>query len=341
MITVSDFPALTDDLQSIFNEVAKTKVAEMKGNKIFNVFDTNRKTFDHLILHGMEGIREVTPGQDLPNITSVEGDSITWTQRYFGGIASITKEMRKFDLYNQIEGLIRSISIDAFDKIDQSFADVLLYGWENAYTDVYGKSVSALAPDGKCLFNAAHDSPVNSSYSYRNALSSNPELSRDAIVKARVIGMTFKDPNGINRPINYDTLIVPPSLEDLAEQLINSPDMPTTANRAINPLKGKIRNLIVWERLEERSDGTDTSAYWFLADSQKVGETLNALFAERPSLDAPEQVYKNKNQLSRFLKNLAICWNTLIVFITNYVKIWKIQQWAISSKGFLNGLAVY
>ena len=295
MITVADFPALTDDLQSIFNEVAKTKVAEMKGNKIFNIFDTNRRTFDHLILHGMEGIREVTPGQDLPNITSQEGDSVTWTQRYFGGIASITKEMRKFDLYNQIESLIRSISIDAFDKIDQSLSDVLLYGWNTSYVDVYGKSVTAVTPDGLALFSASHSSPVNPAYTFSNALSANPVLSREAIVNARVKGATFKDPAGINRPIDYDTLIISPALEDLAEQLIYSPDMPTTANRAINPLKGKIKNLIVWERLASRSDGTDTSGYWFLVDSSQVGETLQALFAERPSLDAPEQVYKNKN----------------------------------------------
>ena len=107
--------------------------------------------------------------------------------------------------------------------------------------------------------------------------------------------MIFKDPNGINRPINFDTLIVAPSNEDLAERLIYSPDNPDTANRSINPLKGKIKNLIVWERLEERSDGTDTSNYWFMVDSSKIGETLQALFAERPSLDAPDQVYANKN----------------------------------------------
>lgn len=32
-----------------------------------------------------------------------------------------------------------------------------------------------------------------------------------------------------------------------------------------------------------------------MIDSGKVRETLNCLFAERPSLDAPEQVYANKN----------------------------------------------
>ena len=156
-ITVKDFPALTDDLQSIFNEVAKTKVAEMKGNKVFNVFDTKRRTFDHLILHGISGIQEVTPGQDLPTILSEEGDSITWTQRYFGGIAAITKAMRKFDLHNQIESLVRSLTVDAFDKIDQSLADVLLRGFSaTSYADVYGSTVAAVGPDGLALFTASH-----------------------------------------------------------------------------------------------------------------------------------------------------------------------------------------
>jgi len=293
-ITVKDFPALTDDLQSIFNEVAKTKVAEMKGNKVFNVFDTNRRTFDHLILHGVDGIQEVTPGQDLPKITTEEGDSITWTQRYFGAIASITKEMRKFDLHNQMDSIVRSLSTDAFDKIDQSLADVLLYGWDTSYTDVYGKSVASVGPDALALFSASHSNNINSNV-FSNEITSNPVLSRAAIVTAITQGRTHKDPTGHIRPVNLDTLVVAPSNEDLAERILYSELIPGSANNDRNTLKGKVKNLIVWERLEARSDDTDTSAYWFMYDSSQAKETLQALFAERPSLDAPDQVYVNKN----------------------------------------------
>jgi hypothetical protein len=294
MITKEDFPALTDDLQTIFNEVAKTKVAEMKGNKIFNVFDTNRLTFDHLILHGMKGIAEVVPGQDLPRITSEQGDTITWTQRYFGAIAPVTKQMRKFDLFNQIETLIKSLPDDAFNKVDQSLADALLYGWSTTYTDVYGKSVSGAGPDALALFSTVHSNNLNTT-TFANVITANPVLSRAAIVAARKQGLIHQDPNGIIRPINLDTLVVAPSNEDLAERILLSTSMSGTANNDVNPLKGKIKNIIVWERLETRSDGTDTSAYWFMIDSSKVGETLNCLFSERPSLDAPEEVYENKN----------------------------------------------
>ena len=293
-ITAKDFPRLTDDLQSIFNEESRTKIADMKGNQIFNVFDTNRLSFDHLILHGVEGIREVTPGQDLPRVSAEEGDNITWTQRYFGAIAPITKKMRKFDLHNQMETIVKSLATDAFDKVDQSFADALLYGWATSYSDVYGKTVSSVGPDGVELFTTLHSNNLNSNV-FSNVITSNPVLSRAAIITARTQGKTHKDPNGHKRPINLDVLVVAPSNEDLAERIVLSELIDGSANNDKNTLKGKIKKIIVWERLEERSDGTDTSAYWFMFDSSKIDETLQALFSERPSLDAPEQVYANKN----------------------------------------------
>ena len=96
-------------------------------------------------------------------------------------------------------------------------------------------------------------------------------------------------------PSSLVNVIVAPANEDAAERILFSTQMSGTANNDTNPLKGKIKNLIVWDRLETRSDDTDTSAYWFMSDSSKVGETLKSKFAERPTLDAPEQVYRNKN----------------------------------------------
>ena len=295
MITAKDFPTLTDDLQSIFNEAARRKVTTMQSSKIFNVFDTDRLTYDHLILHGVAGIQRVADGQDLPRLNSVEGDSITWTQDYYGAIFSVTKKMRKFDLREQISQLPKTLVADAFDKIEQSLADVLLNGWSASnYTDVYGVSVPAVGPDGLALFSTVHNNNINSS-TFSNIITANPVLSRAAIITARAKGRTYKDPNGIKRSINLDTLIVPVALEDLAERTLNSDLMSGTNNNDVNSLKGKVTTLIVWACLDTRTDGTDTSAYWFMADSSNVGESLQCLFAERPSLDAPDEVYSNKN----------------------------------------------
>lgn len=296
-ITVNDFPSLTDNLQELFVERAKRKVAESTGFELFDVKDTERRTFDHLVLHGVSGIQEVTPGQDLPSLTTEEGDSITWTQRYFGALAIVTKAMRKFDLYNQIESQVTSLVDDAFDKVDQSLADYLSQGWSTSHTDVYGKTISTVGPDGLQLFSASHSNPLSTSV-YSNIISdgtnSNPHLSREAIVYQLAQGLVHTDPNGLIRPIRYDLLIVPPALEDLARRLVETERLPGSANNDRNPLYGRLK-VVVWARLQTSADGTDRSTYWYMADSTGIKETLKCLFAERPSLDPPETVYANKN----------------------------------------------
>ncbi len=299
-ISTTDFPALTDDLQTIFNSTAKMKIADSVGMKIFGVRETNRRTHDHLTLHGADAIREVTPGADLPTVTLDQGDTITYTQRYFGGKFAVTKAMRKFDLYEQIESLARNTTVDAFDKVDYSMADVLTFGTSTSYTDIYGGTVTATGPDGLALFNASHTFGIAGlTRTYSNittdGTNSNPALSRQAVVRTRARAMAFRDAAGNFRPVRLDTIVVAPTNEDLAERIVFSNQMSGTGNNDTNPLKGKIKQILTWERIDTRSDGTDTSAYWFLCDSSQASETLKAFFAERPTLDAPEQVYKNKN----------------------------------------------
>lgn len=297
MILRSDFPTLATYVTDIFNEAASSAVAEMVGNKIFQVKETNRRSYDHLILHGLSGIQKVAEGAELPGVSVVQGDSISWVQARYGAIVSVTKDMRIFDLYDEIETVVRSITDDAFYKIDQSMADVLLYGFSSSnYSDVYGSSVSAVGPDGLAVFSASHSNNINSNV-FSNIITYgtvNPVLSREAVVAARAKGRVYKDPVGKSRPINLNVLLVAPSKEDEAYRMINSSQISGSFENDINPLKGKVE-IVVWEKLETRSDGTDTSAYWFMYDSKRVGDSLKVIFREKPTLDAPEQVYKTKN----------------------------------------------
>ena len=297
VITSVDFPQLTEEIQDIWNEASRNSIADLVGFQVFNVKDVNVKTYEHLILHGIGGAQKVAQGADLPSQDLVEGDSVSWTQGRYGNLVSVTKDMRLFDLYDEIESLVRSTVDATWNDLDQAFADVLLYGFDSSnYIDVYGESVGATGYDGLALFSASHTNNVSSS-TFSNIITYgtvNPVLSREAIVKEIANARVYKDPKGKSRPVHLDTLYVAPSKEDEALRIINSTLISGTNENDYNPLKGKI-TVKTWEKLETRTDGTDTSAYWFMADSKKVKETLQALFRERPSLDAPEQVYKNKN----------------------------------------------
>ncbi len=297
-ITTKDFESLTEKVDEIFNEAAGSKVAENMGFELFNISDTSVKSYEYQALHGMGDIEKIAEGEDLPNVTGQEGDSAVWTQNRYGGNAPVTKDMRKFDRYNKIEKVIKTTTEKAFDKVDQSFADVLTKGFSSSYTDVFGTTANAVTPDGKSLFNTSHDSPAGSetfSNIITDGTTNNPKLSREAIVETRTKGLTYKDPNGVIRPVKYNWLIVPPTLEERALRIVNTEQIPGSANNDVNPVNGWIDRIITWERLENAADGTDGSDHWYLADSSMLDEPLRALFAERPEMDPPEQTYKNKN----------------------------------------------
>jgi hypothetical protein len=291
--------SLTDDLQGIFQEASADAIAEMVGPQLFDMKDTDRRTFDYQVLHGLAGVEKVAEGAGLPRLTVVEGDSATWTQSRYGALVPVTKDMRKFDLYDRIAEMVRTVVDDAWQKVDQSLADVVTNGFSASnYTDVYGQSVAATCPDAVALFSASHSNNLNSN-TFRNLIrnaagTANPALTYEAIVQARVDAMNHKDANGINRPIELDTIIVPPNLYDAAFRIVMSDKLPGSAENDTNPLKNRLK-VISWSRLATRTGGTDTSAYWFMCNSKKVKKSLMALFAERPSLDAPEQVYENKD----------------------------------------------
>lgn len=297
-IRTTDFASLTDDIQEVFNEVAKSSINEMVGKQVFRIMETNRLTYDYVSLHGLNVIKKVAQGEDFPSAEVQEGDTATWTQAQYAGLVSVTKQMRKFDLTDQIESIVRSVADEAFQLVDQSLADVLTNGFSSSnYTDVYGQSVAATTPDGVAVFSASHTNPLNSR-TFRNLIryngSNNPVISREAIVEARVDAMNYKDPANVSRRVNLNTLLVAPAKEDEAMRIAESQYISGTNDNDINPLKGKVK-VVSWEKLTTRTGGTDTSAYWFMYDSKKVGESLRALFSEKPTIDPPEQVYKNKN----------------------------------------------
>jgi len=300
MIASTDFASLKIYLDEVYNESADNAIAEVVGMEVFKIMDKQRETHIERILHGMENIQRVAEGQDFPAVSSVQGDSFTSTQLQYGTRIPVTKRMRLFELYDEINAMVRSNSDAAFHLIDQSYADVLTNGFSASnYTDVYGSSVAATGPDGLALFTASHSNPLNSN-TFSNLMTypagtSNPALSRESLVRNIQLGLTYTDPVALNRPIRYDTLCVAPGNFDLAVRLTQTDKIPESTENDTNKfLKGRL-NIKVWEKLQTRTGGTDTSAYWFLYDSKKVGESLKSIFAQRPLLHAPEEINANKN----------------------------------------------
>jgi len=300
-LLTSDYATLTQKLNEWYNESAKEKVQSWIGKELFDVSETDWQTYNYLILNGLAKFDRVAEGAQLPIASSVEGDSVTATQRRFGGRVGITKDMRMFERYDQMQEIVRSSVDYAFDRVDQSQADLLGNGFTStSYTDLYGYSQSNVTPDGVVFFSASHSNNQNSNVArnlIRNSAgTANPALARDAIVTARKDAKVHLDPNGTNRPINLDRLIVSATNEDLAERVVYTSGVQGTPNVDINPLKSKVTNILVWSRLDTRgNDSTDTSAYWYMADSRNVKSTLKSPFAQKPMMGEATQIHDSLN----------------------------------------------
>lgn len=294
-ISLSSFEAATQYVNENFNAFAKDRVAEDTGmNKIFGVKNVDFQTEVVQKYAGLRGVQKISEGSDLPSAQGKQGDRITFTQAQYGVKIPVTKPMRIFDRYDEVQQLVRSQTDDAFDKIDQSFSDVLLNGWNTSYTNVYGDAVTAVGPDGKALFATNHSSAAFATYSFDNiikdsAATPNPSLSRDAVIKTRATALKYKDEAGITRPVTLDTIVVGPDLEDLARRIVESEGIVGTANRETNVYLKSI-DVVVWARLGSTGTGTDTSAYWFMIDSKKIKEGLRTYFKQKPMI-APPAVY--------------------------------------------------
>jgi len=301
-LTTAKYPALTDDLQRIFTESAKVSMENMMGRQIYDFVDTNRKTYDHLTMYGLPGMSGIAEGQELPTVTSQEGDSLTITQRRHGNKISITKDMRMFDLYNQIKQAVKSSVDTSFNQWDQALADLILNGFTGtSYADVFGFTQSNLANDGVVLFSASHTNNVNSGTA-RNLIRSsagtdNPALTRDPVFQAITDAMNYQDPNSVNRPINLDELYVSPKNADLAERIVYSTGVVNTPNVDINPIKGRVKKVYTWSKLTTSGQGTDTSAYWSMCDSSRVKDSLLNIVAQPIKMHDAENVTETQNWL--------------------------------------------
>lgn len=288
----NQYRALTNYLNTIYQEASKDAVAEMVGPTFFEVKESPYRTDLHQILHGVTGIELVGDGQTYPSATGVAGNSITTTQSHYAVKLPVSKDLRIFDRYDEAGALARTLIDEAWHGIDQSMADVLGNGFSSsAYTDYWGASVSATGPDALAVFSASH-SNLQTSATFSNLMTypsgtSNPALSREALVRNVQLGLTYTDVNGLNRPVRYKTLLVPPGLFDEAVRHTKSEQISGSNENDTNQFLRGMLEVKVWEKLQTRTGGTDTSAYWYLYDPKKVKEGLKVIFKQRPKLSPP------------------------------------------------------
>jgi phage major head subunit gpT-like protein len=203
-------------------------------------------------------------------VTIPSGLERTYVHKEFARGFMIERKFADDEMYNVIEKMPKDLARAGRYKVENDAIAL----FNNAFSaDTGGVGKSAIY-DGKPLIAADH--PTLAGGTVSNLVTG--ALADTTLKNAIILGQSQKDEAGKLIQMNFDTLVVPPSLQFLAEELLKSPQKSGTNVNDINSLKDAMK-VVVNPFL------TDTDA-WYIMDSKR--HQLNFFWRVKPEFKREE-----------------------------------------------------
>lgn len=276
---------LLPGLRKIWHTRLRERSELFMGEQIFPMDTSQRAQEDYMGVGevGSEGWTEFEKTRRVPYGGFDPNFPQTLKHKTFAKGLIVERELLEDNLYPQA-GIPKAISQQVSKLADsaaifreKAAADV----FNNAFTDsgLDSTGTSVAGPDGVGLVSTAHPlSPSNTSATQSNEFTLT--LTSDNVSTVYRAMRRWTDDKGDLVSIKPDTLLVPPELEDQANTIVNTPQLPGGNANDINP-NYKRFNVEVWPYL------TDTNA-WFMIDSVLKNEHLVWLDRVKPEWQSTE-----------------------------------------------------
>ena len=281
-IVRGQFQALLEPkISNIWNEAYPQRAVEYTA--YVNVRTTGKATVTDYKMTDFGALRLKGEAEAIQYDDPLSGPQKTYTPVRFALGYKVTREMRKHDLYGQIDRLERGLIKSAVDGQETTAAYLL----NNAFGTTSADGFSATGFDGLQLCSTAH-TRLDGGANQRNRPSTDADLTPTSLQNALIDFENYKDDRGRPSLIKPKLIIISPEDKFTAKEILESEYKPGTANNDINALKGEGLSFMVSHYK------TDTDA-WFLIGDQ---HDLNIIWDERPRTDSEEdfdtEVLKHK-----------------------------------------------
>lgn len=198
-------------------------------------------------------------GEAISYDDAYQGYKKTYTHATYGMGFMVTREMYEDDQYRKIKGLPKALARSVRHTIEILAAQLL----NNAFT-------SGLGGDG--VYMCATNHPLIGGGTYSNKLAVDADLDVTSYEQAGIDIQSFVDDRGLKMAAKKKVLLISPSLEFTAKQMLKSSQLPGSANNDINPAQGDIEYVVChWM--------TDADAWFIITD---VPNGLNFFWRRRP-----------------------------------------------------------
>lgn len=207
-----------------------------------------------------------------------EGENIVYDDPIFGGTQSytpvrfaigykVTDEMRKHDLYGQVDKFERALIKSAIDGQEVTAALLLNNGFGTTNADGFVST----GFDALGLFSTVH-TRLDGGATFRNKPTTDVDLGVTALQNALIDIDNLKDDRGRPQALRPQLLIVSPEDRFTAKEILQSEYKPGTANNEINALRDAGLSFMVSHYK------TDNDA-WFVKCDQ---HDANFIWEEKP-----------------------------------------------------------
>lgn len=249
------FDALYDNVDKVVSAVMKDRLTELARiyTDYYNIQTSDRK-FERVVTYLPFGDTQSKPEGDAYVMDTLrQGYTKDFTHTENGLGFEVTQTALEDDGENILTRAGDWLAFSARYVEEGRAAAVFNNGFTTEQT-----------PDGVSLFNGSH--VLKGGGTARNQLATASDLSATSLTQAMIDCQNeTKDEAGhLAMPINSFILLVPPSLEFLADRLLNSINLPGSADNDRNPIKSRRSwTIVVNPRL------TDTDAWFMLAGNKR------------------------------------------------------------------------
>lgn len=214
-----------------------------------NMKSTQRDVWQMTATHDIDMFVKVEEGEDYSFVTSKQGASKTLSINKYGLGISISEEAIADGKFDDLADLMRKLARSAQESREIAFVNLFNNGFSSETT-----------PDAVAAFSASHTFPSGRTMS--NVLPVASDLSESSLQQARYLfSTTFIGDTGIIYKLKPRKLLVHPSNEAYAEELVGSSGKPDTNDNNLNSLARHGIQVVSSPHL------TDEDAWFLLAES--------------------------------------------------------------------------
>lgn len=181
------------------------------------------------IIGGLGLARQKDEGSQITYDDPIQGGTVRYLHNTYALGWQVTMEMKQDDRYDIMAKVPPELIKSCRQSWEQGGANVLIGGFPG------GTIVTA---DGASLFNTAH--PLLGGGNYSNLLNPQSDLSVTSLQDAIILYENMLNERGLRVMITPTDLWIPPEMQFLAMEILQSQFKPYTGNNEINPVQGRL-----------------------------------------------------------------------------------------------------